>query len=255
MADKHSLSLPCHILVTDDNKANLKLLSHLLDDMGHHVTEAESGKQALQLCQQQRFDMVFMDIRMTEMDGIETTRRIRLLNSHNARIPVIAVTAHAMPDQKQHFLLSGLDDYLSKPISEEQLKKIINRWQHQMPQTKDNWPDCIDRELSLKLSNGKKDLAAEMLALLLDDLPGTRIAIDQAFNQQDLAQALELVHRLHGACCYCGVPTLKEACKIVEIQLKEEPVTLKRRDVTALNQAIDDLLIWKNNCSIEELFS
>jgi len=255
----------CSVLVVDDNPANLKLLSNLLTDLGHQVQEARSGEEALARCRQDLFDLIFMDIRMPGMDGIETTQRIRSLSNNNQNAPVIAVTAHALAEQKQQLLMSGLDDYLSKPLDEAQLKRTLARWA--TPNTKKQkspaHPDmdnsaiehCIDMALCLKLSNGKPALAADMLTLLLNELKQNHTDISRALGESRFDDALELIHKLHGATCYCGVPQLKEACKKLEEQLQTRLRMPAHDDIQVLNEAVNALLLWQQTCDVNTLFS
>jgi protein-histidine pros-kinase len=121
-----------NILVVEDNPVNLKLITRFLSKMGHTVTSAENGLLALQKLEAGIFDLVFMDIQMPEMDGIETTRRIREAEKENSfmgslPIPIIALTAHAMKGDREHFLKAGMDDYISKPVQKHELTEAIER--------------------------------------------------------------------------------------------------------------------------------
>lgn len=256
-------STGCPVLVVDDNPANLKLMSHLLTELGYPVTEAASGREALQLCQDQVFGLIFMDIRMPGMDGVEATQRIRALPNPNHRVPVIAVTAHALTEQKQQLLFSGLDDYLSKPVDPALLLQILARWtqprittttQAVVDERAEAIPHCVDKALSLKLCHGNAGLATELLELLLRDLPAQHQAIHQALNESRLDDALDLVHRLHGASCYCGVPELKDACHKIELHLKTTASAPAAIDVIALDLAIAALLDWHEHHDIQALF-
>lgn len=115
------------VLVVDDNPANLQLASELLQDLDTQVYQAQSGPEALKLCREEDFDLIFMDIQMPGMDGIETTRRLRQEHTEQ-RTPIIALTAHSMTEQKSNLLIAGMDDCVGKPVSEAQLAHIINRW-------------------------------------------------------------------------------------------------------------------------------
>jgi len=114
--------------------------------------------------------------------------------------------------------------------------------------------NCIDTNLSLSLSNGKPALAAELLHLLLKDLQQNHIDISKALTESRFGDALELIHKLYGASCYCGVPQLKEACKKLEAQLKEQLSMPSLCDIAAFNVAIQDLLDWQDNCDVDTLF-
>lgn len=253
----------CSILVVDDHPTNLKLMSHLLAELGHHVTEAASGREALHACQQEIFQLVLMDIRMPGMDGVETTQRIRSLSNENHLVPVIAVTAHALTEQKQQLLLSGLDDYLSKPVDSAQLEHMIARWtRHRGTQSKQQAAEdhseaiehCVDKALGLKLSNGRPELAAELLEMLLQDLQQQHADIHRALDEAMLGDALELIHRLHGACCYCGVPQLKDACHRLELHIKTMATRPAAVDIIAFDLAVAALLDWYEHHDVRTLF-
>ncbi|WP_207388804.1 response regulator [Stutzerimonas kirkiae] len=228
-------SHPARLLCVDDNPANLMLVETLLRDMGAQVVAVDSGRKALETISQQTFDMVLMDIQMPGMDGRQTTEAIRQWEqSSGARTtPIVALTAHAMASEKRSLLQSGLDDYLTKPISERQLEQIVLKWTGlnlrpqggkpgvDTPLVK-NEAKVLDHEEGLRLAAGKPELAAEMLDMLLESLEDERQAIRQARDTNDRQALLERVHRLHGATRYSGVPQLRNACQRSEILLKQE---------------------------------
>ncbi len=208
-----------NVLAVDDNPANLKLIDTLLDELVTGVTTASNGEQAVNLAKQRSFDLIFMDIQMPGTDGITATRLIRQ-DSLNRNTPIIAVTAHAINEERERILNSGMDGYLPKPIDEAALKGVISRWitrpkfthfdQHTL-----NW------ELCLTQANQKQDLALDMLRMLIDSMPDTTSNIQESLEQDDAAKMQACVHKLHGACCYCGVPTLQKLCQTVEGGLKQ----------------------------------
>ncbi|GAA6166431.1 response regulator [Sessilibacter corallicola] len=116
------------ILAVDDNPANLMLVREFLSNLGIDVTTANTGQDAIKACENKRFDMIFMDIQMPDIDGIAATKVIRENQPAGLRTPIVALTAHAVNDRKSELLLAGLDDYLSKPITQEQLSHVIQRW-------------------------------------------------------------------------------------------------------------------------------
>jgi two-component system, NarL family, sensor histidine kinase BarA len=116
------------VLLVDDNPANLQFTTELLTALNSKVRQANSGQQAIDACTEDNFDVIFMDIQMPGMDGIEATRRIRQLESGKKRTPIIALTAHSITEQKSELLIAGMDDCLSKPVNETQLIHVINRW-------------------------------------------------------------------------------------------------------------------------------
>jgi CheY-like chemotaxis protein len=113
------------VLVVDDNAINRKLITTLLGKMGVATVEAEDGHAALDCHQGGCFDLILMDIRMPGMDGVEATRRIRMSEDRQQRIPIIALTAHALPHERETFILAGMDDCLAKPIREDELVVLL----------------------------------------------------------------------------------------------------------------------------------
>ncbi|NWD92324.1 response regulator, partial [Pseudomonas sp. K5002] len=207
------------VLCVDDNPANLLLVQTLLEDMGAKVQAVESGYSAIEAVKQEAFDLVLMDVQMPGMDGRQSTEAIRTWESerHGTPLPIVALTAHAMANEKRALLQSGMDDYLTKPISERQLAQVVLKWTGLA--LRNQGPDrgtesfghatqlpVLDHEEGLRLAAGKADLAADMLAMLLASLEADREAIRVARDANDRNALIERVHRLHGATRYCGVP-------------------------------------------------
>ncbi len=217
------------VIAVDDNPANLKLITALLEDLGVTVTPCDSGIRALELMESLRYDLILMDIQMPVMDGVETTKRIRNLEDGSRHTPIVAVTAHALASEKRHLLESGLDDYVTKPINEAQLLHIIRKWTGinlkqpapiTVPPTEESSTQPVDMALGIKLANGKKDLAEEMLQLLLKSLQQERSHMIALCAEKRYDQLLEAVHKLHGATRYTGVPRLQQAARALEENLK-----------------------------------
>ncbi|NOX76983.1 MAG: response regulator [Gammaproteobacteria bacterium] len=116
------------VLVVDDNAINRKLIVTLLMQRGIDVDEAESGPQALTMLSQHRYSLVFMDIRMPTMSGVEATTIIRKMELGQRRTPIIALTAHALPHEQEIFMTAGMDDCVTKPIEEATLFAVLDKW-------------------------------------------------------------------------------------------------------------------------------
>ena len=223
------------VLCVDDNPANLLLVQTLLEDMGAKVLAVESGYAAVKAVHNETFDLVLMDVQMPGMDGRQSTEAIRQWESerHCTPLPIVALTAHAMANEKRALLQSGMDDYLTKPISERQLAQVVLKWtglalrNHGPERSSDSHGgghdlQVLDPEEGLRLAAGKADLAADMLAMLLASLEADREAIRTARESNDQNALIERVHRLHGATRYCGVPQLRAACQRSETLLKQQ---------------------------------
>lgn len=115
-----------HILLAEDNEMNQKVAANMLRKMGHHVAIANNGLEAVAAFQRGGYDLILMDCQMPEMDGIEATKEIRKREEDTEkRIPIVALTAHAMKGDRERFLASGMDDYLTKPVKKNILGTMI----------------------------------------------------------------------------------------------------------------------------------
>ena len=116
-----------HLLVAEDNLLNCHVIAAFLDRLGHTSKIANNGKIALEVLSKEDFDAVLMDIEMPEMDGIEATEAIRnnQENVRNPKIPIIALTAHALKDYEEKCYKAGMNSYLTKPIDIEKLTEVL----------------------------------------------------------------------------------------------------------------------------------
>jgi two-component system sensor histidine kinase BarA len=242
------------ILAVDDNPANLKLLCALLADLRLEVHTAETGVQAVTYTEKQNFDLIFMDIQMPDMDGIEATSRIRLQEKKGQHTPIVALTAHALLGEKENLLNSGMDDYITKPITQQVLVSMLTKWtQYDTRQSVDHQPEqhktidqslaVFDQKASLKLVAGKESLAKEMLTMLLAELEQERQAINSAYKDNDRAVMLEKTHRLHGASRYTGAISLQHALANLEKALKQHQTDINLQ-LAALNKETSKVYLW-----------
>ena len=116
------------VLLADDNPVNRKVGLHALKHLGHEADAVENGLQVLEALQTKSYDLIFMDVQMPEMDGLQATAAIRALADERASVPIIALTAHAMSDDRQMCIDVGMDDYISKPVARDQLATILRRF-------------------------------------------------------------------------------------------------------------------------------
>ncbi|WP_319560188.1 ATP-binding protein [Marispirochaeta sp.] len=116
------------ILIAEDNQINQDVLSRIFQRLGCTVTIASDGDQAHRIWSANSFDAIFMDCQMPGVDGLEATIRIRSEEPADRHVPIIALTGHAMPGDRERFLSVGMDDYLSKPVTAVELKEALERW-------------------------------------------------------------------------------------------------------------------------------
>lgn len=257
------------VLAVDDYPSNLKLVAALLENLGVKVDCANNGSEALEFIENKNYDLIFMDIQMPGMDGLEVTNRIRLNELPGHHIPIIALTAHALAAEREAVLQAGMDDYLTKPIDEKSLHRIIQQWTKKrllkdtQLQTTEHFASTmekpripVDWEQTLKLAANKSTLAKDMLMGLVESLKSAQTNINQSFTKKDYKNMREHVHRLHGACCYCGVPALKAAVATVETALAKKELDNINFLMVELNKEINRLQQYvKNNKELLALTS
>ena len=244
---------PLKILAVDDNQPNLELLSTWLGDLNIDVVSASGGLQAVEFAHHERFDLIFMDIQMPDLDGLSATKQIRK-QAGNSHTPIISLTAHALPNERKQLLQSGFDDYLTKPISEEQLVHSLMKWTHyqgytthkphqvnrtQASKEEDNFA-VVNWKQSLMLAGGKEDLAHKMLIGLIKELNQLTPLIRNA----DKAELIEPIHKLHGLCKYVGAEHLRHCVEGAELCLKTHCEQWPQYQEELLI-AIDEVLQWQ----------
>jgi len=116
------------VLLAEDNPVNRKLALTLLKKAGISVDAVENGRLAVEAVKTEIYNIVLMDVQMPEMDGFEATKQIRNLDSEVRKIPIVAMTAHAMKGDRERCLEAGMDDYIGKPIVPQKLFNILNQW-------------------------------------------------------------------------------------------------------------------------------
>ncbi len=114
--------------MAEDNLINQKVALRLLATLGYNGEVAENGEAALQRVQDGEFDAVLMDLHMPVMDGLEATRAIRNLATAVSKIPIIALTANALQDQRRECLAAGMNDFLTKPIDKKLFESVLDHW-------------------------------------------------------------------------------------------------------------------------------
>jgi two-component system sensor histidine kinase BarA len=223
------------------------------------VDLAASGEEALAMFQAGHYDLVLMDIRMPGMDGVQTTREIRRLEAPGQRLPIVAVTAHVLEEERRHLLQSGLDDVLVKPLDPQTLSRVLHKHlgispatepdpsaNRAAPGSEDDNLAIVDLRLGAQLANGSGALAEKLLAGLAGYLPESEKAIRDALEEGDDEALLDAVHSLNGACRYIGVPRLALLAETLETRLRtrgREGITPLLEDLFA---AMAEVRAWRD---------
>lgn len=233
------------VLAVDDYQPNLLMLQAYLEELGVDVVEAQSGFDAIDVMTKDAMgeilpiDLVFMDIQMPHMSGLDATLQIRKIQKdhHRPPVPIIALTAHGLADEKERLMASGMNDYASKPVSSENLIQFLQKWldkghTQNSPFVVDNTPSKSQNESSAladidwqdarQRAGSKDDLAKKMLTTLISTAPTEKHALERAWADRDRRQLADLAHRLVGASRYTGVPRLRRASESFEMVCRDK---------------------------------
>jgi CheY-like chemotaxis protein/HPt (histidine-containing phosphotransfer) domain-containing protein len=201
------------LLVVEDNPVNQEVLLEMVRQLGYDADVAGDGQQALDALAGGQFGAVLMDCQMPVLDGYAATREIRRAEGSGAHIPVIAVTAHALVGERERALAAGMDDYISKPIRQQILAEVLERWcpSDAPPAT----PSRSIRPARLLLDPGVTRSRA-VINVFLKHVPGQISGIEQAVGGRDAAQLKQAAHKLKGGCLAVGVTGMARLCAALE---------------------------------------
>ncbi|HTX20191.1 MAG TPA: PAS domain S-box protein [Bacteroidota bacterium] len=210
--------LPMKILVAEDNTINQKLTLRVLKQMGYEGEVAEDGRQVLTALETSRYDLIFMDVHMPELDGLDTTRYIVAHYAPQDRPVIVAMTADAMVGDREKCLEAGMDDYLSKPISIETMQQTLERWgKNTARKTVSSKPTASPEALQDEtILRRMKELGAEtdpafamtLIDTFLDDALERIARITEALKQGKADKVYFDAHTLRGGCLSLGALNL-----------------------------------------------
>lgn len=239
------------ILLVEDNAINQQLAIVLLEKAGHHVTVAENGCEALKALERDNYDLVLMDMQMPEMGGIEATVHIRenerQLGGH---IPIIAMTANAMDNDRERCLAAGMDDYVSKPITSARLFAAIDavvRTQHLgKPGPERKLPDGPDGKLPVNgfdyaaaIAQSDAEILAIIGAMTVEAIPQNLFSIESALLQGSEEEIRRAAHTLKGALRYFGAKPAVEWARKMEAHAAEGQIDAARTCFKPLQQELE----------------
>jgi len=210
-----------HILLTEDDPINREAIVAMLKRLGHLVETAANGREALEILRRKRFALIFMDCRMPEMDGWETTRRIRSgeAGPEAARAPIVALTAHALKEDRRHCVEAGMDDYLSKPPRMDRLKAMIEKWSgkesgavgavaeessraDRVPEEEAAGGEALpvfNLRALLDRVDGDEDLARTMMEAFFEEAPGQLAELREHLASGGIEDAARMAHSIKGS--------------------------------------------------------
>jgi PAS domain S-box-containing protein len=220
-----------NILLAEDNPVNQRLVVHVLERRGHVVRVAGDGREALELLERWRPDLVLMDVQMPELNGLEATAAIRARELKSGdHLPIVAMTAHAMEGDRERCLQAGMDDYLTKPIGAPALIQAVERIvdsfvtpiigrsdQPEPAQTTSADEVPVDRAAALKRVDGDAELLSEIVDLFLADVEPLTEDIRAAVAARDATRIMRSSHRLKGSVATLAAKPAADAALRLEI--------------------------------------
>ncbi|MFT5644340.1 MAG: two-component system sensor histidine kinase/response regulator [Janthinobacterium sp.] len=245
-----------YVLLVDDIAVNRLLAVRLLESMGHMVEVATNGLEAVQQIERKNFDLVLMDLQMPVMDGYQATQRIRKLEAMGMRhTPIVAMTAHAMQDEKQRCLAAGMAGHVSKPISKQALWIAVQQyalpraaWDLPVPEALSHsdalanapavtaWPGPLrDNAAALDMLDGDCELLDELVEMFLQDLAPQSTELRHVGAAGDLPKLGRLAHAQKGAAGAVGANAARLAASALE-------TACNAGDAAAAAQWLDKLL-------------
>jgi CheY-like chemotaxis protein len=215
---------PLHILLVEDNVVNQRLTVRLLQRWGHSVVVVGNGKEAFAALARETFALVLMDVQMSDMDGLATTAVIRAQEQAiGTHIPIVALTAHAMQEDRERCLAAGMDAYLSKPLQASQLFQLLDRLVPgtvPMPETAGTSASdgtVFDRQATLARVKGDREMLQEIVRLFFAEAPALLARIQTAIAHGD-GRALErAAHSLKGTVMSFGAQAAGAAALRLEV--------------------------------------
>ncbi|MDB6122734.1 MAG: signal transduction histidine kinase [Pedosphaera sp.] len=246
--------VPLRVLLCDDNLINQKVASRLLQQMGYKADIANNGVECLKALERQPYDLIFMDVQMPEMDGLEATRQIRLRQKEVAQpgafkspIVIVAMTANAMQGDRDKCIAAGMDDYLSKPVRPDDVRLIVERWGSRAALSEPTnaaeeveatvmetsktaratvlQAPPVDMERLLDFANGSPENLRELAELYLQQTSKQVEQLAAAANAGNADEVRRLAHSAAGASSTCGMTGIVPFLRELERQGYEKALT------------------------------
>lgn len=259
------------ILAVDDHLPNLLVLDALLTELGVEVVTAGSGFDAIEMMTKSitgaspPIDLVFMDVQMPRMSGLEASIQIRKIEQAHLSepVPIVALTAHGLSDEKDRLVSSGLNDYVGKPIGQVQLVQTLQKW---LGRSRDDMPEPAEQTVqfepvavdelavtadagqdidwadALERSANKPDLAMKLLGMIIDGADNEKQALERAWADRDRAKLAEIGHRMVGASRYAGVPRLRASSEEFEQKCRADMTDASASQFIAMRPAYRALI-------------
>jgi signal transduction histidine kinase/DNA-binding response OmpR family regulator len=207
------------ILVAEDNAVNQAVIMRVLQKMGHAPVLAQNGKEALTLASAERFDAVFMDVQMPEMDGLAATAAIREREKNSGtHLPIFAMTAHAMKGDRERCLEAGMDGYMTKPVRFSDIEQTLSGLASAPAMPAKSVVDAAswDNVEALDRIGGDEELLRDLCQIFLEESPKLLQKLRQALEAGDSDGVMRAAHSLKGEAGYLGARGTSQAARQLE---------------------------------------
>jgi CheY-like chemotaxis protein len=231
-----AVSTGLRVLVAEDNAVNQLVIQGMLAQRGIEVACAADGEEALAMLAERAYAAVFMDCQMPRLDGYAATARIRAGEGDGPRIPIVAMTAHAMTGDRERCLAAGMDDYLTKPIRPDVLDAMLERWLGLAPASREDAPAAaasealIDAARMHMFRDEYADIAGQLLDLFARSTPPLLDELRAAMERDDADAVRAAAHKLKGSCQNIGASFMATLCRSLEAGEGEPGETLDGLD-------------------------
>ncbi len=212
------------ILLAEDNEINQMVTSEILREKGYLCIIVENGLDAVEIAKFGKYDLILMDCQMPLMDGYEATRAIRALEAERndgSRVPIVALTAHALVEEREKGLSCGMDDYLTKPISSRNLEKVLIKY---IPENlravplkpQKELPQPINHKSLLQLYDNNAATANKFIARVRERLPELVSSLQKSIPANDFSTARLFAHKISGTAAIIAAEPLREQAVNIE---------------------------------------
>jgi two-component system, sensor histidine kinase and response regulator len=205
---------PVRVLVVEDDDVSSQVARLVLQKAGHHVDVVDDGQRAVRAVLRDRYDLVLMDCQLPGLDGLAATAEIRRRQAGSERVPIIAMTAAAMPDDRIRCIEAGMDAHLTKPVDWTQVLARIAVWTAAEPPTESAAPNTSN--IPAELDGLPADDIADIADAFAASTPEVLSRLREALETGDFEAARLLAHRLKGSCATVGATRAAELCQDLE---------------------------------------
>ncbi|MFC7781095.1 two-component system sensor histidine kinase LetS [Legionella taurinensis] len=224
------------ILIAEDNPVNRMLLHSFLNEIAN-VEAVNDGEEAVLACCEKHYQLILLDWQMPKLGGLDAAKRIRHESSLNITTPIVVISADESAMSEEKLKKAGIDLYLQKPVEEKELLSAL------LSILRRSKPAAIDWALCVQKVSGNQALAKEFLGRFMEELRENRKEFIQLYHDKNVKGLGTAAHKLHGACCFCGVPNLQAQVTRLETHaLKAKHVNELESVFAQLIQSIDEVL-------------